>query len=58
MSTRTETEFLEAENTELRKLVAEILSVFGPTGSGHTARVGQVQIAKWRRRAGLEEEES
>ena len=42
-----------AESRELRALVAEILGVFGPSGSGHTARVGQVQIAKWRERAGL-----
>lgn len=38
----------------LRALVAEILGVFGPSGSGHTARVGQIQIAKWKKRAGLE----
>jgi len=37
----------------LRELTAEILDHFGPSGSGHTARVGQVQIAKWRTRAGL-----
>jgi hypothetical protein len=42
-----------AETRQLRGLVAEILGHFGPSGSGHTARVGQVQIAKWRDRAGL-----
>jgi hypothetical protein len=85
MSTRTEVEFLEEENAELRarvaeleglladavsptardfdnaadvirlhELVNEILDHFGPSGSGHTARVGQVQIAKWRKRAEVE----
>lgn len=40
---------------ELRALVAEILGVFDPSkGDGYRARVGQVQIAKWRQRAGLE----
>jgi hypothetical protein len=43
-----------AECEELRALVAEILAVFGPSGSGMTARVGQVQIAKWGARAGIE----
>jgi len=42
------------EARALRALVAEILSRFGPSGSGHTARVGQVQITRWRTRAGLE----
>jgi len=41
------------ETRELRDLIDEILGHFGPSGSGHTARVGQVQIAKWRTRAGL-----
>jgi len=42
------------DNVQLRRMVAEILAVFLPSGSGHTARVGQVQIRKWRERAGLE----
>ena len=42
-----------AETRDLRQLVDEILGKFGPSGSGHSARVGQVQIAKWRTRAGL-----
>jgi hypothetical protein len=41
------------ETRALRALAAEILAAFGPSGSGHTARVGQVQIRKWRERAGL-----
>lgn len=45
----------EAYAAECQGLVAEILDHFGPSGSGHTARVGQVQIARWRERAGLEE---
>jgi hypothetical protein len=36
-------------------LIAEILSHFGPSGSGHTARVGQVQITRWLKRAGIEQ---
>lgn len=36
-------------------LIAEILSHFGPSGSGHTARVGQVQITRWLQRAGIEQ---
>ena len=44
------------QGDDLRELVAEILSHFGPSGSGHTARVGQVQIAKWSKRAGLEDQ--
>lgn len=43
-----------AETRQLRDLAAEILAAFGPSGSGHTARVGQVQIRRWRERAGLE----
>jgi hypothetical protein len=35
------------------EVITEILAAFSPSGSGHTARVGQVQIAKWRTRAGL-----
>jgi hypothetical protein len=35
------------------EVITEILAAFGPSGSGHTARVGMVQIAKWRTRAGL-----
>jgi hypothetical protein len=35
------------------EVINDILSHFGPSGSGHTARVGQVQIAKWRAQAGL-----
>lgn len=38
---------------DLQAVIADILGHFGPSGSGHTARVGQVQIAKWRTRAGL-----
>jgi hypothetical protein len=37
-----------AESRQLREIIDDILSRFGPSGSGHTARVGQVQIAKWR----------
>ena len=44
-----------AETRQLRELAAEILATFGPSGSGHTARVGQVQIGKWQQRAGLAE---
>lgn len=36
-----------------RAVIIEILAAFSPSGSGHTARVGMVQIAKWRTRAGL-----
>jgi hypothetical protein len=36
-------------------LIAEILSHFSPSGSGHTARVGQVQITRWLKRAGIEQ---
>ncbi len=43
----------QADRNSARNVVAEILDCFGPSGSGHTARVGQVQIAKWRTRAGL-----
>jgi hypothetical protein len=35
------------------EVINDILSRFGPSGSGHTARVGQVQIGKWRAQAGL-----
>ena len=42
------------ETRDLCELAAEIISAFGPSGFGHTARVGQVQIRKWRERAGLE----
>jgi hypothetical protein len=38
---------------QLRAVITDMLDAFGPSGSGHTARVGQVQIAKWRTRAGL-----
>jgi hypothetical protein len=38
---------------QLRAVITEMLAAFSPSGSGHTARVGQVQIAKWRTRAGL-----
>jgi hypothetical protein len=44
---------LEGQLEDVRAVVAEILDAFGPSGSGHTARVGMVQIAKWRTRAGL-----
>ena len=43
-----------AETRQLRQVTAEVLAVFLPSGSGHTARVGQVQIRKWRQRAGIE----
>jgi hypothetical protein len=42
------------EARQLRELVVDMLTAFTVTGSGHSARVGQVQIAKWRKRAGLE----
>jgi hypothetical protein len=35
------------------EVITEILDAFSPSGSGHTARVGMVQIARWRTRAGL-----
>jgi hypothetical protein len=35
------------------EVITEILAAFSPSGSGHTARVGMVQVAKWRTRAGL-----
>ena len=44
-----------AETRELRELVVDMLTAFTVTGSGRSARVGQVQIAKWRKRAGLPE---
>lgn len=37
--------------TRMLALVDEILDRFRPSGSGHSARVGQIQIAKWRTRA-------
>jgi hypothetical protein len=43
----------ERERDEARAVVADMLDCFSPSGSGHTARVGQVQITKWRTRAGL-----
>ena len=43
------------ETRHLRELVVDMLTAFTVTGSGHSARVGQVQIAKWRKRAGLPE---
>ena len=43
------------ETRQLRELVPAILGVFGPSGSGMTARVGREQIRKWRTRAGLED---
>ena len=42
-----------ADRNAARNVVAEMLDSFGPSGSGHTARVGQVQIARWRTRSGL-----
>ena len=42
------------ERDEARAVAADILNRFGPSGSGHTARVGQVQIAKWRQALGME----
>jgi hypothetical protein len=45
-----------SECEDLRDLVREILAAFDPSkGDGYRARVGQVQIARWRDRAGLEE---
>jgi hypothetical protein len=32
-------------------LACEVIGTFGPSSSGHTARVGQVQIARWNDRA-------
>jgi hypothetical protein len=43
------------ETRQLRELVTDILGVFGPSGSGMTARVAREQIRKWRTRAGLED---
>lgn len=43
-----------AETRGLRELVIDMLTAFTVTGDGHRARVGQVQIARWRKRAGLE----
>lgn len=40
------------EARELRALVGEMLAALGAGGHGEP-RVGQVQIAKWRVRAGL-----
>ena len=37
---------------ELEKLAAEILASFTRTGAGYRARVGQVQIARWRDQLG------
>lgn len=42
------------EARELRELVTDMLTAFSVTSSGHSARVGQVQIARWRERAGLD----
>jgi len=42
-----------AETRQLRELVSEIIGEFSPTGSGLYARVGQVQIGKWCKRAGM-----
>lgn len=42
------------ETRDLRKVAAEVLATFLPSGSGHVSRVGQAQIRKWRERAGLE----
>jgi hypothetical protein len=36
-----------------RAVIIDMLAAFSPSGSGCTARVGMVQIAKWRTRAGL-----
>jgi hypothetical protein len=41
------------ETRQLRELAAEIIAQFRPTSDGHHARVGQVQIRKWRARTGL-----
>lgn len=35
------------------EVITEILGAFHPNGGGHAARVGQVQIRKWRERAGI-----
>ena len=43
-----------AETTKIRELVQDILGTFGsPSGDGYRARVGAMQIRKWRDRAGL-----
>jgi hypothetical protein len=44
---------LEGQLEDVRNVITDMLAAFSPSGSGHTARVGQVQIAKWRTRAGL-----
>jgi hypothetical protein len=41
------TDQMLARVAALEALAADMLSRFGETGSGHSARVGQVQIAKW-----------
>lgn len=51
-----EPSYRDAATADLRDLAAEILAAFDASkGDGYRARVGQVQIAKWRERAGLEE---
>lgn len=42
-------ERLGGRATELHDLAAAMLASFTKTDSGHSARVGQVQIAKWRK---------
>jgi hypothetical protein len=41
---------VKRQRDDARALAAEILAEFAPTGSGHSARVGQVQISKWAKR--------
>jgi hypothetical protein len=42
-----------AESRTRAEVIEDMLSRFTPSGSGHSARVGQIQIARWRTRAGL-----
>ena len=43
-----------AGRCRLRQLADEITRTYLPSGSGHVSRTGQVQITKWRERAGIE----
>jgi hypothetical protein len=55
VSTRSEAEFPEEENRDLRRLVAEMLRSFEGGSSGQwIARVGVRTLGNWRERAGLE----
>ena len=46
----------EEQAGSLKALAGEILGTFNASGDGHRARAGQVQIAKWRTRAGIARE--